>query len=426
MEESYRDSLTFRFATRRNAVLFLCAFFIAAGIGGKSTPVAASGVFLFALLICQRFHAVHSTRAIAVKRTHTPRSFEGDDVTVDLEVQNTGRLPAHAVEIVDSFPPSGSYSIRSVALHIPPRAAVHFRYWKNCSGRRGLYVIGPARLTAADPLGLYSFRGGSEEITTLTVYPDAVPVKTLDVLGRGTHLNIGEQVVRHIGRSEEFERVRAYRAGDPLRLIHWPSSARMRSLYIKEFEQEVVTEVTIFCDLYLLALTGLGPLTSVEFRIKAAASIAAATIGKHHLVRVVAVKSPREETRMAGGSAHLIQVLDWFALLKAEGSGSFEDSLADEVRRLRRNSTVVLVTSSVHCDTGKLRNVLGLFHAYSIKVLGVIVEDRSFLKLRKEQDQLFAKAPPLDRISELFKESGATVFTVTSKENVIEQLGLPA
>ena len=42
--------------------------------------------------------------------------------------------------------------------------------------------------------------------------------------------------------------VREYRAGDPLRRIHWRSSARLGELVVREYEPPGVQTVGVFCD----------------------------------------------------------------------------------------------------------------------------------------------------------------------------------
>jgi uncharacterized protein (DUF58 family) len=180
-------------------------------------------------------------------------------------------------------------------------------------------------LRVQDPLGLFAFRETCEQVSTLLVYPQALDISGQDLLGDGTVANIGEAVVRQLGRSEEFAGLRRYRGGDPPRYIHWPSTARLRVPHVKEFDRSITSQITIYCDLHLIALSGLGAATTVEYRIKAAASIAAEAVRHGHMVRVVAVKDPPDMTTMAGGRRHLTQVLDWMAMLKAEGAGSFEE-----------------------------------------------------------------------------------------------------
>src|SRR5438445_13416249 len=50
------------------------------------------------------------------------------------------------------------------------------------------------------------------------------------------------------GSGTEMFGAREYRPGDPLRRIHWRSSARHGELIVREFEPPGVQTVGIFCD----------------------------------------------------------------------------------------------------------------------------------------------------------------------------------
>jgi uncharacterized protein (DUF58 family) len=419
-----QPDLAYRFLTRRNAILFMGSFVLVIGYGTGSSAVIYLGLLLLVTIFGEYILGAGTLASISVRREHYPRSFEGSEVEVRLNVTNEGGA-AYQLELTDSFPPGSNYHIRQMATHMPGRSTIAFRYREVCSRRRGLYVLGPVRMRASDPLGLFTFEETEHEVTKLLVYPTAEELVGFDVLGTGTHANIGSEIVRHIGRSEEFERLRGYQRGDPPRLIHWRSSARLGGLHVKEFERNVVTQVTIYADLHLVALSGLGDLTSVEYRIKVAASVAQEAIAKHHLVRVVALKQPREQTRLAGGQQHLTAVLDWLALLKPEGSGSAEEAIIAESGTLRRGSTVVLILSSIHVDAERLLDAVKLLQLRTIKVVAVLVDDRSFIKLRTEQESFYQKAPPLKQLAGALTRVGATTYSVRNMESVTRRLGVP-
>lgn len=417
---------TLRFATRRNAFLFLGSLWIISGIGSANRAVFGLGLFCIVLLFLQWILDGNIVEGVHLQRAHYPRTFEGQEVSVDLQVTNPTGRTGYLVEIIDNFPPGSNHQVRQLASYLPARHALQFRYREVCARRRGLYIIGPAKVRSSDPLGLFTFSSTNDELTRLLVYPQAETLQIFEVLGNGTHQNIGSEVVRHIGRSEEFERLRPYRPGDPPRLIHWRSTARLRQPYVKEFERNIVTEVTIYCDLHLVALSGLGDITSVEYRLKVAASIAQATVRKNHLIRIVAIKEPREETRMAGGSQHLISMLDWMALLKPGGEGSFEERLVHEATLLRRGSTVVLVMSSIHVDAAALEEAIAVLKHRRVKLIAVIVDERSFLKLRNEQEAFYQKAPPLTTLAHQLKQQGVITYTVQNQQSIPLRLGRPA
>lgn len=426
MDNRSGDDYTIRFSTRRNAVLFLGAFFLVVGFGAGRLPLVAAGEFLLVLLAVEWFWGAGALDRLVVRREHYGRSFEGHQVAVDLSVENHGRGRLYLLEAVDSFPPSGGYFVRSLAVTLPAGSAARFRYRQTISRRRGLYLIGPVRLRSRDPLGLFTFRETADELTKLIIYPTAEPLQGFEVLRGGTHANIGREVVRQIGRSEEFERLRSYRPGDSPRFIHWPSSARLRVPQVKEFERNMVTQVTLYCDMHLLALSGLGDLTTVEYRLRVVASVAAEAIRRGHLVKVVAVKEPREETRMAGGAGHLTAILDWMAILRPEGSGSFEESVMADAASLRRGGTVILVLSSIHVREQELGDAIRLMRIRRIHVIAIVVDDRSFLKLRREQEDLYLNAPPQEELLALLWSLEVPSYLVRNMEDVAQQLGVPA
>ncbi|MGI8905617.1 MAG: DUF58 domain-containing protein [Candidatus Sumerlaeaceae bacterium] len=420
-----QQDLSFRFMTRRNAVLFLASFLLVIGFGTGTRAIIFFAELLVLTMLGECFLGARALDLVRVGRSHYPRSFEGSQIEVRLNVTNEGSTPVYMLVVTDSFPPGSNYHVRQMATHLPARSEIAFRYREVCSRRRGLYVLGPIRLQASDPLGLFTFERTENELSKLLVYPTAEQLVGFNVLGAGTHANVGSEIVRHIGRSEEFERLRAYHRGDPPRLIHWRSSARLGALHVKEFERNVVTQVTIYCDLHLVALSGLGDLTSVEYRIKVAGSIAQEAIHRHHFVRVVALKQPREETRLAGGSQHLTAILDWLALLKPAGSGSVEEQLIAESGMQRRGSTVILVLSSIHLNAARLLDAVTLLHMRRVKVLAVLVDDRSFIKLRKEQEEYYQKAPPLKTVAAALTRAGVVTYTIRNQESVTRRLGVP-
>ena len=412
--------------SRRNVALFLCALCLTVGPGIGSRPVLIAGEFLLVLLLLQWYSSRQILRPLAVRRDHYPRTFEDAVVTINLTLRNESPAAAHLVEITDLFPPGAESRLRSLATLLPGHSEATFRYRQPCTRHRGLYILGPVHLRACDPLGFFTQEQTCDEVSTLTVYPSAVPLPNFDTLGRGTQPNIGEQVVRNLGRSEEFASIRKYRSGDPPRLIHWPTTARFGEPYVKEFERSIITEITLLCDMRLIALSGLGNQTSTEYRIKAAASIATECIRHQHRVRIVAVKEPVEQTPMSGGHQHLVALLDWLALLKPGGPCSFEEQIEQVAPTLRAGATVVLVMSAIHIDLPRLVNAVRLLRLHRVRVLTAVVNDRTFLKLRWEQDEAYYHAPPLETVRDALRHEGCTVFTIGRDDDLAARLGVPA
>jgi len=108
---------------------------------------------------------------------------------------------------------------------------------------RGAYELGPAAIEIRDLLGLVSETHESGGQVELYVYP---PVYHL--AGREAFIqNVLE--TREVER-QEFDSLREYTPGDPLRDVHWKSSAKdPETLYVKDFiDRRVETDVVIAAE----------------------------------------------------------------------------------------------------------------------------------------------------------------------------------
>jgi uncharacterized protein (DUF58 family) len=100
---------------------------------------------------------------------------------------------------------------------------------------RGRYEIKAPTIRQRDSLGLVGSRVETNESTTAVVYPEIHPGTSLDVLGG--KLGTGVEAER-----QEFDQLREYVPGDPLRDIHWPSSAKGEDFFVAEYEPGDRTE----------------------------------------------------------------------------------------------------------------------------------------------------------------------------------------
>jgi uncharacterized protein (DUF58 family) len=413
--------------SKRNLFLFLITFCLYAGFSLGNKSLFYLGELLLLVFATSYFYARSLFRNVNAERKHYPRTFEGQELLMTLHLENRTRVPHFAVEVTDAVPPTAEYRLTTL---IPGRfdsAHVYDLHVKaRCVRKRGLYVLGPVKLEAADPLGIFPREEILDTFSKLLIYPQALELADFPVLQRGVLANVGTETTINPGRSEEFVQIREYRPGDSPRFIHWGSTARHAKLMVKEFQENVMTEVTLFLDLRRLGLTGLGDVTSVEYLIKAAASVAEAAIEKSHLVQVFAVGRSVEHIPLGGGTQHLVNILDRMTFFRAEGESDFAAEFARLVRFLRPGSTVILFASATPFDLDKMRPAIRHLLFENIKTVVVLIDDRSFLKLWKEQEALHTRALPLNELTRALWNEGCTVYTIANKEHIDQRLGVPA
>lgn len=190
--------------------------------------VAAAGL---ALVACAWLWVIVNRRSLEVRRSVSPdRLHAGNASTVTLSLSNNRLLRSPVAQITDQV----EGEVRADA-HVPPlrRHSTTRASYRVPTTKRGRVEIGPMRTRVTDPFGMAA--------TTRTSAPDA----SLLVLPRIDDIapppqpggKIAQQMDRtpnRVGPSgDEFSSLRSYVLGDDLRKVHWPSSARVGELVVR-------------------------------------------------------------------------------------------------------------------------------------------------------------------------------------------------
>ena len=196
---------------------------------------AASGAMLGLAIASTR---LSSTR-IAVRRiTGTVHARQQEQVSIELQLRNDGRLPASLLMVEDRHP-SGIATVddeggaaRFVIRSLRPRQVVKVR-WLAMGQRRGRYAIGPVRIRLRDPFGLAERTRRYRSTDDVVVFPAIESLETGG--GRGARQGAETSALRRaFHRGDEFYTMRGYVVGDDLRHVHWRTSARIGELMVRE------------------------------------------------------------------------------------------------------------------------------------------------------------------------------------------------
>jgi uncharacterized protein (DUF58 family) len=168
------------------------------------------------------------------------RAFEGDTISLDLKlVSSRGtRGPARMTGSVAGVELSTASGLVSKTGWTERKTVG--------PARRGPVISTGWALDTGDLLGLFRERGtrtqGSTELAL--VLPRFT---SLGARPRARELEASAAASR-AGTGTELFGVREYRPGDPLRRIHWRSSARHGELIVREYEPPGIQSLGIFCD----------------------------------------------------------------------------------------------------------------------------------------------------------------------------------
>lgn len=211
----------------------------------------------------------------------------GDALQERFLLTNDSALPLHWLEFADSSRLPG-YNPRQV-VSCGPGSSYQWRAEAQC-GQRGVFRLGPHVLRTGDPFGLFSLEMESPESETLLVYPRVALMPALD-LPRG-NLSGRDRRRKVYSGTERAPVVRAYRPGDSLRHVHWPTSARQGELIVTEVETEPSGDLWIVLDVNWRVQSGEAATSTLETGIVLAASAAAEYLGGGERRSVGLLSSP--------------------------------------------------------------------------------------------------------------------------------------
>jgi uncharacterized protein (DUF58 family) len=296
------------------------------------------------------------------------RASVGDIFKEQYEIVNTSRLRGGWVELYNEMPlPAVSGSRLLTRLQPREKQTYVARTWLT---RRGGFPVGPTTLTISDPLGLFRIRRRFSAERSLVVLPMIFPVQ--EFMTPPGFLPGGQVIRRKTSDvTPHAAGVRSYVAGDPMKRIHWPTSARREQLMVKEFEQDPQAEVWIFLDAqasiqaqkaYVTPAMPLEsllfsrkprltlPPSTLEYEISVAASLAHYFIAQNRAVGFVAQdrayamippeRSQRQETK----------IMETLAFIEGKGDMSISALCSAHARLMPRGASAILVTATTSAE----------------------------------------------------------------------------
>ncbi|MBI2165085.1 MAG: DUF58 domain-containing protein [Chloroflexi bacterium] len=324
-------------------------------------------VWILGLLWCRL--GLRGLQVTAVRRAR--KAQVGDSLVTVVGVQNSSWLPKLWVEVGDltdlPVPVAGQ------VINVAPHRSVE---WQTSTllKKRGVYTLGPVRASVADPFGIHAsqrYFGGTQE---LAVYPATVDLPYF-------HLPLAELVGEEVARQRSYQvspsasSVREYAYGDTLNRIHWPSTARMGRLMVKEFDVGEGSIIWVFLDLERRAQAGDEVDNSEEVQVSIAASLVKKYLNEDWSVGLVANGGDRYVLSAESGSARLEQALEFLTRARADGTTPLGKVIAGAGSLLGPLSTMLLVTPSLDPEwTRALDSIL----RRRVRAAVILVEPSSF------------------------------------------------
>lgn len=208
---------------------------------------------------------------------------------------------------------------------------------------RGRYPLGPAEVVLDDPFGLEQVVAESPAGATVVARPRVVELTTLFTDGAGRGRGGGRAAVRRPS-GVDLHSLREYRDGEPLRAVHWPTTARRGQLMVRELEDPPREEVVVVLDAEASGAVGPVGASSFDEAVRVAASIARAQAARGRRVALVVAGAELLVLRVRSVERDWERALDALAGVSADGVQALPAALGDPRGPVAGRREIVVVT----------------------------------------------------------------------------------
>lgn len=209
------------------------------------------------------------------------------------------------------------------------------------------------------------------------------------------------------GRGMDFSEVREYQPGDDVRVVDWNVSARMDSLYVKQFVEERELTVILLVDASGSQLFGTQKKSKLQTAAELAALLAFSAIKNNDRVGLLAYTSDVETfIPPQKGRKHVLRVITEILSTTPQGRGTNTRAALEYLSKVIRKRAVVFMISDF-LDDGFERtlNITNRRH----EIIPLVV-----------QDPMEQNLPDLGLVPFEDPETGEIILVDTSSERVRE------
>ncbi|MDE3182615.1 MAG: DUF58 domain-containing protein [Bacteroidota bacterium] len=262
--------------------LFILAFYIPA-----LQPASITVFIVFIIFCIVDYSLLFFTKKFPTAQRITAHRFSnGDENKIELMVKNEFRFPV-CINIIDELPEQLQMRHWVRKLNLKSRQQKKIS-WKLKPLERGEYNFGNIHLFVSTPLQLLSRRFTTEAAETIPVYPAFMQLHKYELFS-GTTLNSesGNQRMRKIGQSMEFEQIKEYVAGDDIRTLNWKASARKGGLMVNSFMEERSQQIYCIIDKGRLMKMSFNGMTLLDYAINSCLVLSNVCLKKQDKVGVI-------------------------------------------------------------------------------------------------------------------------------------------
>ncbi|MCC7353952.1 MAG: DUF58 domain-containing protein [Anaerolineae bacterium] len=329
----------------------------------------------------------------------------GDPLEEAFVLVNSSSLPVLWAEAVDGSNVPGYQASRVEAV-----GGNSEKEWTTSvvCRQRGLFTLGPWELRMGDPFGLFTVTHVYPETRSILVYPRVVHLPPLQ-LPLGAAAGIARSTRRTSDPTLLTASVRDYAPGDPLKRVHWPSTARRRMLMVKEYDKEPSGDLWICLDMDTAVQVGAGEESTEEYGVILAASSAAEWLRASRAVGLVAFGVQAGLLPPRRGQTQLWRILHELAAAKTSPDWPLPRVLREVAPSLGWGQTVAVFTPRLDADwIGPLLDL----RARGLSLVTVLIDANSFSRSNRSGEEAGSGRERLSKVRNLLAEQGIVTYVI--------------
>jgi uncharacterized protein (DUF58 family) len=265
----------------------------------------------------------------------------GDKLEERFTLINSFNLPAVWVAVEDLSTLPDHYA--SLATGVDGNSTSQWKILSQCT-RRGVFTLGGTTLETGDPFGIYTLTLEDTSSSTLAVMPPVVSLPRFDVLTSGW-AGEGRPSPRSLEETINASFTREMMPGDPMRLIHWSTTARKNKFHVREFDGTHAGDWWILLDLHKDSQAGTGWDSTEEHAVILASSLITQGLNEEHSVGL-AINGHEPIWQVPRRNDYQARALLKSLAVATPSEHTLKEFIQRNSRSLGRRSSVLIVTAS--------------------------------------------------------------------------------
>jgi len=292
------------------------------------------GVGLVLAGLFARLWARRARGSIEVERRLLPgERLEGGEVRIVVRVRRRRQLIGGTIALRQQL---GSL-LRDTRMH-GSQAEISFTGLP-----RGRHGLGPLEVTLSDPLGLEWIEERLDDGLSVLIRPRVPRLRSVFTSQGARDAGAARSTFRR-PTGFEIHAVRDYAPGEPLRAVHWPSTARRNRLMVKELDETPRDELVVVLDQDPDGVAGPAGASSFDAAVRAVGALALAHALWGRRVVIIGSSLSFEAARVTSAGHDWEVALDGLAGVMPVAGARIAGTLRSAAGPLARAREIIVVT----------------------------------------------------------------------------------